>query len=189
MPLATIAQYDALQADILADPAFAGLLDPNGEAQIAKAYNTVTANFWVWRDRVLPDEYCGQNGVVWTAVDTLTVGKARIFDWLTGGLTRPLNFTDSGVRAGISEAFGAASTSTSNLLAVGRRLATRAEKLFAAGTGTVASPALLAFKGSVSSADIFYALNPSYRPSYLSAGTASVASSGTDTSGGGPRPK
>ena len=41
-----------------------------------------TPAYVVWRTSVSAEEIMS-NGFVWTAVDTLTVGKARIWDWMT----------------------------------------------------------------------------------------------------------
>lgn len=156
----TAAQQATLKADILADPTLAAI--PNtadGDFQIAATYNAIAGpDFWVWRSAIASTDYRGVNGIVWTEVDALTVSKARIFEWLTGQLTLPINASDPNVRAGIQNAFGTSQTLT-NLTNMGRRPATRAEKLFAAGAGTAASPATLAFEGAISYYDVMAARN------------------------------
>jgi hypothetical protein len=141
----TSAQSTQLAADIAADPVL-GLLAHNSDnaVRVATAYNLPAAlAFWVWR-MVQASEYKGVGGIVWTEVDTLTVAKARIFEWLTGNLTLPINAADSAARDGIANAFAAGTVTRANLLAMGREQATRAEKLFAdtsGGAGTTAAPA------------------------------------------------
>lgn len=102
--------------------------------------------FVVWRGPltpITPAEYMGPSGLAWTAVDGLQVGKARIFEWMTRMLSASLNASDSNIRQGMSDCFGAGATLT-NLTALAKRNATVAEKLFATGTGTTASPATMA---------------------------------------------
>lgn len=119
----------------------------NDEAAAALLNAADPGPFVVWRGPltpVTPAEYKGASGIVWTAVDALAAGKARIFEWLTNGLTATINPSDSNARTGISDAFGAGSTSTTNLTTLAKRNATVAEKLFATGTGTTGSPGTMA---------------------------------------------
>ena len=96
-----------------------------------------------------------RNGMDWTQVDNLTVGKARIWDWMTRlGTFDPSKLN---IRAGIDAAW----VGTAAMLAVRatvythcKRAATRAEKLFSSGTGTTASPATMAFEGYLTYADV-----------------------------------
>lgn len=141
----TPAQSTQLAADIAADPTLSSL-PHNGDSAVtvAAAYNLMASPaFWAWR--VVPaSEYKASGGILWTEVDTLTVAKARIFEWLTGNLMLPIDAADSNVRDGIANAFGAGTTTRANLLAMGREQATRAEKLFAntsQGAGTTGAPA------------------------------------------------
>jgi hypothetical protein len=144
MPL-TSAQRTALVTDIAADSTLSQLQhNSDGASAVAAAYNlTASPDFWVWR--MIPvSEYKGAGGIVWTEVDTLTVAKARIFEWLTGNLTLPIDAADTNVQAGIGNAFAVGTTTRANLTTLGRERATRAEKLFAntsQGAGTTAAPA------------------------------------------------
>lgn len=158
-------QLAALKAAILADP----VLDeqPNnsdGAFAIAAALNTDAApTFYVWRTNVPVDEIM-QNGFDWTRVDNLTVGKARIWDWMMR--TSVLNPSRANVRAGVLATFGTAGDLTTRLAVFQhcQRPATRAEKLFAVGAGTATTeqgvgPATLVFEGSLSYQDIETARN------------------------------
>jgi hypothetical protein len=149
-------QLATLKADILADPLLATAYDET----VAAAYNQpAQPGFVVWKTSVNPDEIM-RNGMDWTRVDNLTVGRARIWDWLT----RLGSFDPSkpNIRAGIDAAW----VGTAQDLAVRaivythcKRAATRAEKLFATGIGTDASPATLGFEGYLTYADISQARN------------------------------
>lgn len=149
-------QLLALKADILADPALAAAYDED----VAHAYNLAASPEWVvWKTAVEVDEIM-RNGMDWTQVDNLTVGKARIWDWMT----RLGNFNASkpNIRAGIDAAW----VGTAAMLAVRatiythcKRAATRAEKLFSTGTGTTASPATMDFEGVLTYLDVSAARN------------------------------
>ena len=148
-------QYDQLAAYIAADPVL-GLLPHNSDSavKVKDALNLpASPAFWVWRT-VQAYEYKASGGIVWTEVDALTVGKARIFEWLTGNLTMPINAADANVRGGITDAFAAGTTTRTQLTALGREQATIAEKLFATGTGTTASPATRTHQRPLSAWDV-----------------------------------
>jgi hypothetical protein len=118
------------------------------------------AAYWVWRTSVPPQEYTGTGGVVWTEVDTMTAGDARIFEWMTGALLRPLNPSDTGQRQGIADAFGPGTATRANLLAMAKREARRVEQLYARdlAAGTNAAPDTMDFEGTVGVPDISRAL-------------------------------
>jgi hypothetical protein len=157
----SVAQLTTLKADMAADGTLSQLPQNSDSADaIAGVYNLLSApDFWAWRTIVPAAEYRGTGGIVWTEVDALTVGKARIFEWLTGNLTLPINAADSNVRGGITDAFAAGTTTRANLILMGRRKLTRAEKLYATGTGSTASPATMApgAEGPLSIANILAA--------------------------------
>lgn len=121
-----------------------------------------TPSFIVWKTDVDPNEIM-KNGMDWTQVDNLTVGKARIWDWLTA--LGKFNAAKINVRAGIDAAW----VGTSQMLAVRaavyvhcKRSATIIEKLLATGTGTDVSPATMGFEGSVDYNDIGLAMGWSF---------------------------
>ncbi len=149
-------QLVILAADIAADPALVNAYDED----VAHAYNLPAAPEWiVWRTAVEVDEIM-RNGMDWTQVDNLTVGKARIWDWMTRLGT--FNASRPNIRAGIDAAW----VGTAAMLAVRaqvythcKRSATRAEKLFSTGAGTTASPATMAFEGVITYQDVSAARN------------------------------
>ena len=152
----TPAQLSALKADILADPILAAQpMTPDGAFAIADAYNLAAVPaFTVWRTSVSAEQVMA-NGFIWTAVDSLTVGKARIWDWLS--LLGALDASQSNIRAGIDATWVGTQADLAVRAAVYvvcKRLATRAERLFATGTGTDAAPGTMAFEGILSVDDV-----------------------------------
>lgn len=143
----TTAQLAVLRADILADPAF--LLIPNtpdGAFEIAAAYNLPASPAWiVWRTAVSTQQIM-ENGFIWTAVDALTVAKARIWDYMSS--LGSINPSKVNVRQGLADCFGAGSAMANSILPHLKTLATRAQKLFSTGTGSDATPATLALNVS-----------------------------------------
>ncbi len=152
----TPTQLATLKADILADPILAAMpMNTDGAYDIAAAYNLITIPEWyVWRTDVPVDEIM-KNGMDWTQVDNLTVGKARIWDWMTRLGT--FNAAKINIRAGIDAAW----IGTAPMLAVRaaiyphcNRPCTRFEKLFATGIGTTETPATMALEGNLSYQDV-----------------------------------
>jgi len=115
----------------------------------------VSPAFIVWRTSVSAEEIMS-NGFVWTAVDALTVGKARIWDWMTRYGT--INPSKVNVRQGMADAFGAASAMATGIMPHLKRNANLLEKLFATGTGTTASPATMVIEGSLSYQEVYEAM-------------------------------
>lgn len=152
----TPAQQVTLKAAILANNDISGTIPgPDGAFAIADYLNIIASPaFIVWRSDVNPDEVM-KNGMDWTQVDNLSVGKARIWEWLTKLGT--INATKPNVRAGIDATW----TGTAAMLLVRaavyvhcKRSANRVEKLLATGTGTDLSPATMTYEGTVSYLDI-----------------------------------
>lgn len=154
-------QKATLKTFIQEDPVLS--LKPNnsdGWFDIANELGKVFApSFTVWKTDVTVDEIM-RNGLDWTRVDNLSVGKARIWDWMT----RLGNFNTArvNIRAGIDATW----TGTASDLAVRatiythcKRDATIIEKLFATGVGTTAEPATMTFEGQISYQDVGEALN------------------------------
>ena len=138
-------------AAVAADQVLAALPhNPDGAYAIADAMNLpASPSFIVWRTSV-PVEEIMRNGMDWARVDNLTVGKARIWDWMSQLGT--LDPSRANIRAGIDAAW----VGTSADLAVRatvythcKRAASRVEKLFATGAGTDASPATMVFEGPI----------------------------------------
>lgn len=151
-------QLATLKAAILADPQLASKpMNSDGAYDIAKLLEAPSSPpVIVWRTAVQQDEIM-QNGFDWVQVDNLTVGKARIWEWMFSNESRSMNPSKLNVRAGIDEAW----KGTAAMLAVRaavyvhcKRTANRGEAIFATGLGTDASPSTLSIEGSISWPDI-----------------------------------
>ena len=128
----------AIRADT--DQAVIDALEIRNDVLLAALYNTASA-FIVWRTDLSPEEY--REAIVWTEVDALTIGKARIWDWITQNMTAPINASSVNVRQGLMDCWASNTTTRTQLVVAGKRAATKAEKLFATGTGTTAAPGTL----------------------------------------------
>ena len=161
----TSAQLLTLKAEILADPVLAALPNnPDGDFEIAAQLNALAVpDFFVWRTNVPLDEIM-VNGFDWTRVDNLTVGKARIWEWMVA--LGHINPSQANVRAGVLAVFTTASDLGNRVAVFGhcQRQATRAEKVLAVGTGTTTTdqgvgPATMGFEGNLSYVDVQNARN------------------------------
>ena len=158
MAAMTDAQQQTLAAHIRAntDPAVVAALAQRNDVALADHYNGASS-FIVWRTSILPDEY--RDAIVWTAVDGLMAGKARIWEWVTAGMTLPIDASKTNVRQGIADAWGATSATGLALTALAKRPASRAENLYTTGTGKTANPGLLTWEGPLHYNDVSDALN------------------------------
>jgi hypothetical protein len=146
-------QLPALKTSILADPALAALpLSTANAIFIANEYNKAASPVWiVWKSKVTQDEIM-QNGFDWTRVDNLSIGPARVWEWMFDNVTKSINPAKLNVRAGIDAVWKGTASDLAVRAAVYvhcKRSATRAEKLYTSGTGSDASPATLEFEGAV----------------------------------------
>ena len=155
-------QLTTLKAALLADQALAQWIIDYRDDLIRDYYNEpASPAYTVWRTNVTQDEIM-QNGFDWVQVDNLSVGKARIWEWLFDNGSTSINPSKANVRAGIDEAW----KGTAAMLAVRaaiyvhcKRAANRVERLFATGTGSDAVPGTLVFEGTLSTSDISAILN------------------------------
>ncbi len=145
----TSAQLQTLKTLVAGDPTATELANAADDVGLAAWLNTPEATYTVWRTDLTIDE-CNAV-IVWTEVDGLTTGKARIWEWMK---TLPvLNAARANIRQGIQDAFASAASTRNALTALAKRQATRAEKALASGTGTNASPATLGWEGLITYAD------------------------------------
>lgn len=153
----TPSQLQALRADIDADGTLSQIPNtPDGAFEIASVYNQLVSPAWtVWKTNVSTHEI--RSVLVWAEYNELTVSKQNAFQFLcSNGI---VNAGLTNVRAGIQSIF-AGPQQTGNLVAlvaIAKRLATRAEKLFSTGTGSSASPATMTFEGQLSYQDVLAA--------------------------------
>lgn len=134
-------QLATLKAAILANPTWAALPNTSdGNFDLAVLLNQpAVPAFFIWRSKVTVDEIM-TNGFDWTRVDNLTVGKARIWDWMTQLGT--INPSQANVRAGVEACFSVQAGDQPNRQAIydhAQRLATAVEKIFAMGTGATSN--------------------------------------------------
>lgn len=147
----TTQQKQTLKAFILADPALSQFpTNSDGSYAIADLLNKpADPVFVVWKTDVSIDEIM-RNGMDWARVDNLSVGKARIWDWL--GRLGTINAAKVNVRAGIDATWVGTAADLAVRAAVYthcKRPATVLEKLFATGTGSDASPATMVIEGAI----------------------------------------
>lgn len=148
----TPSQLQTLKAYILADPVLSAFpMNSDGSYAIADLLNKPSEPaFIVWKTDVSIDEIM-RNGMDWARVDNLSVGKARIWDWL--GRLGVINASKTNVRAGIDAAWVGTAADLAVRAAIYahcKRSATVLEKLFATGAGSDASPATMVVEGAIS---------------------------------------
>lgn len=152
----TTEQLATLKAAILADPVLSAFpQNSDGSYDMAVYLNApATPYFIVWKSSVSIDEIM-RNGMDWARVDNLSVGKARIWDWL--GRLGSLDASKTNVRAGIDACWVGTAADLAVRAAVYvhcKRVATKAEKIFSTGTGSNDSPATMGVEGLLSYSDI-----------------------------------
>lgn len=141
----TTEQKTTLKTDVLANGDTLALYNDGNLAGLADLYNGVASpDFTVWRTAVTKSEIMN-NGFVWTSVDALSVGKARIWDWMVD----PINPAKANIRQGLADAFGTGTAMANGILPHLKRKATRFEKLFATGTGSDVSPGTMTLEGAI----------------------------------------
>lgn len=146
-------QLSALRTAVLADSTLSVV--GRNDTELARLLNLPTT-FICWRTLVSQDEIM-QNGFDWVRVDNLSVGKARIWEWLFDNQQQSINPSKANVRAGIDECWKGTAADLAVRAAVYthcKRAATRAESILASGTGTDATPGLFGFEGQLSVNDI-----------------------------------
>lgn len=158
----TTAQLATLKGDITANSDLNVQPNtPDGNFEIARLYNLNAAvDFWVWRTKVSKDELVGSTSVdgttfSWTGAGYITRAQGErdafnaIFD-----ATGTVNPSLASVRQAFADIFSGntapAPANRTHLNTVARRKATRFEKVFATGTGSTGSPAILVIEGRVS---------------------------------------
>lgn len=152
----TPSQQTALVANILLDPVLA--LAPHnsdGAIEVANAYSALaTPVHTVWATGVPGMDLL--KGLNWSEYISRSAGEREALALMTR--MTAVNFGNVNIRDGILNAFsgvGAAPVAArASLFAIGQRSSKRAEKLFATGTGTPASPATMTFEGNLTPADV-----------------------------------
>lgn len=145
----TTPQMTTLRTACLANGACAPLIAAADDAALADWLNAADATCTVWRHDVGVQE--ALRSMVWTEIDALTVGKARIWDWMSR--TGTLDARDTNIRQGLADAFSAATATRTALIALAKRQPTRAERALSTGACTNAAPSIMSFTGQVSVGD------------------------------------
>jgi len=153
-------QRAILAAHIIANPDIevAAALDQRDDTTLTALYN-LDSGFIVWRDAVQPEEY--REALVWTEIDALSIGKARIWEWITQGMTASFDATKGNVRQGLQDAFENTAMTRTQMIALAKEIASVSQSLFATGTGTNADPGVRMVTGLVTIENIGRALNES----------------------------
>lgn len=162
----TSAQKLTLKNAILAEPAVAAFVAAGDDGSIAAYYNeSDSPAYWVWRTNVSLTEVTdlpSQDATVfsWTALIARSVQEILVWqDMFKNGYVNP---SKDNIRQGFADIFSgnqnSAPAQRTHLLTVARRLATRAERLFATGTGSTGSPGTMAVEGNLTPSDVGYAL-------------------------------
>ena len=152
-------QYQTLANHVRAntDPAIVAALPLRNDGQIQEWYNVDSA-FVVWRSSLTAEQariaIANSDGL--GQLDNLTVGKRDSLLWVLGGDTTPANTTQ---RTAIENLCGTQTALKAALLAAQKRLANKAEAIYATGTGSTAVPGTLGWEGELSVNDVSTALN------------------------------
>jgi hypothetical protein len=156
----TTEQMAVLKADILAatDQATVDARTNGQTTVLASIYNQeASPAFYVWRSTFSPEQARAaiSGGDALAQLDNLDAGKRDSLLWLFEGVTHPENEAQRNAIQGLC---GTQNTLKAAILAAQKRAVTRAERLFATGTGSDASPGTLGWEGFLSADDIASAL-------------------------------
>jgi len=160
----TSAQLAILATNIAADGTLS-LLTKNSDSAdaIATAYNlTAVPDFWVSRTAIPVKEIYETTTDVptvwsWTAYIARSQAERDAWREMTSGGV--INASLTNVFQGVADIFSGApgAAQRAHLSAMGRRRATRIEKLLATGTGSTGSPAVMGFEGRLAISDVMRA--------------------------------
>lgn len=147
----TLEQSTALKAYIDGIPELAAFpMTGDGYFDLAEKLNgtgrfsgeLAAPDFYVWKEHLTWDEI-RNNGFVWLEVDGLTVGKARIHEWMFLIGNGEVNPNKQNIRAGIEECWkgnaGRLAVQAS-IFAHAQKKATHVEKCFAAVSAAPPTP-------------------------------------------------
>lgn len=159
----TTEQLHIFRAALLAetDPDLVFRRDNGQAGRVTEWYNEVGVDApIVWKTSLQLEEITS-NGFDWVRVDNLSVGKARIWEWMFGSESKSVNPSKPNIRAGIAEVWKGTAADLAvqaTVLNHCKRPATRIEALFATGSGTMASPSTMVFAEQLSEPDVMRAL-------------------------------
>jgi hypothetical protein len=125
----------------------------DGNFAIATAMNVLAAPAWVvWRTAVPVQQILAN--IVWTELIGRSVGERDALQFMLQ--MGAINAADPNIRSGIGDIFSGTTgaTTRTQLLALSKRNATVAEKLFSTGAGTTATPAIMGVEGALTYQDV-----------------------------------
>ena len=141
--------------------------DPSIVAALAARTDDILVNylngtsspaFTVWKSSVSRME--ASVNMDWTRVDNLSVGKARIWDWMFQ--VDRIEPSDPTIQAGINAVWVGTAADLAvraTVYANCKRIAKRVERILASGVGSDVSPGVLLFEGSIEKQELSIALN------------------------------
>lgn len=157
-------QLQLLKAEIAADPELSAQpFTTDGHTAIASALNRPAApEYWVWRESVDREDILftrGPEGTVfqWNDNGFILRSPSDILAWQELFWIGTIDMTLPTVRGALAEIFrgsGNAANNRAHIFAVGRRKATRGERVLASGTGTTASPAVALYRQPIQAIDV-----------------------------------
>ncbi len=159
-PALSTTQRATLKTACLADAVVCGPAAAAGDDNaVAGWFNaTATPDFWVWRTSLTEAEITQATSVDgttwnWTGTGYITRSQGERDAWARLFATGTANPSLANTRQAFSDILSGstapAPANRTHMLAMARRKATVAEKLLATGTGTTASPAVMAAEGAV----------------------------------------
>ena len=157
------AQLQTLKTAIAAetDLTFSALRTAGDQDGMAAWYNGAST-FYAWRTNVSRVEIYNQTsgeGTNWSWTFYKNQSAVEQNAWVQMFMGDQTDFSQANLRAGIAVIFTSASAANAtHALAIGKRLATRGEKVFATGTGTLATPGAFGVQGAITAQNISDAL-------------------------------
>jgi hypothetical protein len=142
------------------DPEFVEYRQANKDYEMAQWLNQ-TGTFVSWVTNLKQDDIMQDPAFNWTRVDNLSVGKARIWDWMFDNANTTINCANPNIRTGIESVWVGTAADLAvraGVIAKCKRFAKRVERYFATGTGTYSSPGILGYEGDVSVRDVANAM-------------------------------
>lgn len=143
--------------------------DSDGDAAIAALMNLDSTtgpdagNFWVWKTGLTKREITQDTSpdgttFIWNGNGFIGRTTQELISWQElFGISGSVDASRSNIRAAFTDIFsgtGNAAANRAHLLSIARRKASRAEHLFATGTGSTASPGIMGPQGDLTGANV-----------------------------------
>lgn len=148
----TDAQVVALRAKIFLDPTAAAFIAARNAGGLVTYLNTAST-FYAWKTSVRIDEIGDAiNAAELVGLTALNLQRLQAISDYSNGMINP---SRQDRRDAFDQIFSAAGGTITRpaLAALWRLLATNAERMLAAGTGTLAQPGLFTFQGTIENSD------------------------------------